>query len=505
MGWRRGSHKTDDRGGSPGAEGPVNGLNKREQEEDERRSLLPPAAKGGMAGKRKRSGRRKVRWNDSDGNKLVEVLEFQPRDNHEQGSFGSSKKKVTFDLNVKTYEVVLVDEDPKHSSEDNRENEAIREERKAEEADDESLPKSGASLSNHRYQNCEEEDDDDMEYGEEEEEEEDYDDIDLDEDDSNVVDIEGKEEESNASFLSLVMEKGEQCIQEVNSSKSKSVSPDRQPPLLAKGSARDRSQYVHPVLNPVENLTQWREVKVRAAPSKNRNKENINSDIKNKITFSPEPTFKIEKFQKLAGSNPRTDCPAKHDITVEASLSNWLASLDNSDKEGPQQSNSHFSKWSVDQEGRPTLGVLTVEDTEQSSVTSSPRRSPSRSLDEIPIAGAGTYRKIKKLKDLAGKEKEETEEILELVMKYFKQLVLYGTIQVKNIDVALSAISGIELDQIFAPRSDKSCDLQESYGSSICQGLQFYELSNFKGVIPQLKMFVILFEVALSKHSMMED
>ncbi|XP_038982354.1 uncharacterized protein DDB_G0283697-like [Phoenix dactylifera] len=295
--------------------------------------------------------------------KLVsEAVDSTPesRENHEQGRCGSSKKKVTFDLIVQTYEAVLIDEDPKHSSEDKKEDEVITEERKPEEGEDKSLPKSGASLLNHRYQNCEGSDvDDDIDYGEEEEdEEEDYEDSDLDEEDNNAVEIEGNEEESNASFLSLPMEKEQQCIQEVNSPKSKCVSPpDRQPPLLARG-IRGRSRYVHPALNPVENLTQWRQVKLCAAPSKNQKKENINSDAENKITVNPEPAFEIGEFRKLASSNPRPNCPAKHDIPVDASLSNWLVSLDNSDTERPQQSNSHFSESSVGQEEGSILAFL---------------------------------------------------------------------------------------------------------------------------------------------------
>lgn len=47
------------------------------EENDESNSLLSPRG-GGMA-KRERSSRRKVQWNDKNGNKLFEVLEFQPR------------------------------------------------------------------------------------------------------------------------------------------------------------------------------------------------------------------------------------------------------------------------------------------------------------------------------------------------------------------------------------------------------------------------------------------
>ncbi|KAK9288846.1 hypothetical protein L1049_017312 [Liquidambar formosana] len=52
---------------------------RREAEEDsESNSLLPPR-KGGMSRKLEKT-RRKVQWNDRNGNKLVEILEFQPSD-----------------------------------------------------------------------------------------------------------------------------------------------------------------------------------------------------------------------------------------------------------------------------------------------------------------------------------------------------------------------------------------------------------------------------------------
>ncbi|XP_043703775.1 uncharacterized protein LOC122653882 [Telopea speciosissima] len=48
------------------------------KEDDELNPLLSPR-KGCMSKKPKKS-RRKVQWNDRNGNKLVEVLEFQPSD-----------------------------------------------------------------------------------------------------------------------------------------------------------------------------------------------------------------------------------------------------------------------------------------------------------------------------------------------------------------------------------------------------------------------------------------
>lgn len=51
--------------------------NRDDGEDSESNSLLPPR-RGGMS-RRQDKVRRKVQWNDRNGNKLVEVLEFQPR------------------------------------------------------------------------------------------------------------------------------------------------------------------------------------------------------------------------------------------------------------------------------------------------------------------------------------------------------------------------------------------------------------------------------------------
>lgn len=58
---------------------PPNGEDQTDGEEDsELNSLLPPK-KGGMP-KKSDKIRRKVQWNDKNGNKLVEVVEFEPSD-----------------------------------------------------------------------------------------------------------------------------------------------------------------------------------------------------------------------------------------------------------------------------------------------------------------------------------------------------------------------------------------------------------------------------------------
>ncbi|CAN0904828.1 hypothetical protein LINGRAHAP2_LOCUS23322 [Linum grandiflorum] len=48
-----------------------------DEDESESKSLLTPR-KGGMSTKSHKPGR-KVQWNDNNGHKLVEILEFEPR------------------------------------------------------------------------------------------------------------------------------------------------------------------------------------------------------------------------------------------------------------------------------------------------------------------------------------------------------------------------------------------------------------------------------------------
>lgn len=53
-------------------------INGGEEEDSDCDSLLPPRS-GGMSRKSDKI-RRKVQWNDKNGNKLVEILEFEPSD-----------------------------------------------------------------------------------------------------------------------------------------------------------------------------------------------------------------------------------------------------------------------------------------------------------------------------------------------------------------------------------------------------------------------------------------
>ncbi|KAF3780750.1 hypothetical protein EJ110_NYTH38595 [Nymphaea thermarum] len=92
------------------------------RDDEELRSLLPLQKKGSFKGGANggTESRRKVQWNDKDGDKLAEVREFVPREKPEKPEvlISRSPKKVTFDLQVKTYAEVPSHEEPDFSSEE---------------------------------------------------------------------------------------------------------------------------------------------------------------------------------------------------------------------------------------------------------------------------------------------------------------------------------------------------------------------------------------------------
>ncbi|TXG59159.1 hypothetical protein EZV62_016988 [Acer yangbiense] len=165
-----------------------------------------------------------------------------------QSSSSGTRKKVTFDSNVRTYEHIL----PEHVSG------TLPEKDEVGTKEEESLGKSGHSqpssaassitsssgsyLPNHRYQNCRECDD--------EEDKIDYEDTDLDdEDDDGVVDYDDMYEEDGIveSKIDVAKEEIEEAVK----------------PIRGNRSARDRSAYIHSIRNPVENLTQWKALKMK--------------------------------------------------------------------------------------------------------------------------------------------------------------------------------------------------------------------------------------------------
>jgi hypothetical protein len=202
-----------------------------------------------------------------------------------------------------------------------------------------------SSPPNQRYQNCEEcdqehEDDDDDEVG-------------------NVHSL--VQEESSESLFSLSIDSRKQ-VSAIETGEKEVNSP--MPELKTIGSnpsARDRSQSVHLVLKPIENLTQLKAVQAK-----------ITTPLENQ---------------------------AKENIAVDTSLSSWLVeseftpptSKNSSDSVGNSPSEKENSRRNV--EDRPILGALTVAELKQFSASTSPKWSRSRSPDEkvVVIGTVGSY------------------------------------------------------------------------------------------------------------------
>ncbi|XWS39147.1 hypothetical protein CRYUN_Cryun18bG0025100 [Craigia yunnanensis] len=90
------------------------------------------------------------------------------------------------------------------------------------------------------------------------------------------------------------------------------ASTDGELKSLGCGNARIKSQYLCSVLNPVENTTQWKEIKSRAAPPpKYKRKENIELEEEPQISFS-------SKLKSNCSPNYNQSKPLLQDISVDA-------------------------------------------------------------------------------------------------------------------------------------------------------------------------------------------
>ena len=252
------------------------------------------------------------------------------RDKPKEGSSLRIRKKVSFNLNVTTYEPI-----PEHNSTDTflesdeektcgRIREEIEKEKPSHEG--ESVDSGmGSYPLNHRYHNCQDSyDEEDLEYEEndlEDEDENDDDDDDDDDDDEsdggdNVDDLRTGQEFTE-KFCSVPMESQKiVTLTQVADEKTNSLMPlhasqDQQLKTFESNkNARDRGQYVYSVLNPVENLTQWKEIKAKSRPPfKHQRKENIAK------VQSPQASFSFISSKPLLLDSP-----------VDASLSNWMVS-----------------------------------------------------------------------------------------------------------------------------------------------------------------------------------
>ncbi|KAK4839864.1 hypothetical protein QYF36_025582 [Acer negundo] len=133
-----------------------------------------------------------------------------------------------------------------------------------------------------KQQNCKECDD--------EEDEIDFEDSDLDdEDDDGVLDYD--------DIIAVANEEIEEAVK----------------PIRVNGSARDRSAYIHSVRNPVENLDQWKALKMKGKPQLEQQKENE----------EPRASFSLEE-QSFKELSDYQSSKSNQEIAVDASLSNWL-------------------------------------------------------------------------------------------------------------------------------------------------------------------------------------
>ncbi|XP_010522560.1 PREDICTED: eisosome protein SEG2 [Tarenaya hassleriana] len=315
------------------------------------------------------------------------------------------RKRVTFDSIVKTYEHILPEESvelPKEEKEEDKpQDKSVKSCQTQSSSENSSISSktSGSFPSNHRYQNCRESDD---------EEEDGIDsegsDLDDDEDEDGLLD-EDYYSDSDDYYETKLLNQAKDVYTEEIADNGLDIGEIEAKPRGSNASARDRSGYVHPVLNPVENLSQWKAVKSkrRATPIQNQ-KENLNlvSDIEDKRdSFSIEPGFDQSSFSFKPKPKDEPKKTKNQEFAVDTSLSTWLSASEttisacNSVSMGfaattPEKNTSFNSRSPIkNHDDRPILGALTVEEIKQFSATSSPRKSPSRSPhDDTPIIGS---------------------------------------------------------------------------------------------------------------------
>lgn len=149
------------------------------------------------------------------------------------------------------------------------------------------------------------------------------------------------------------------------------------------------------VLSPVGNLNHWKAVNAKGLqPGKPQEKENLAADGEApRISNSSEPKIKESSFT----CKPLTHHQAenqKNDTSVDSSLSNWLVSSGTKTRSG-EETEYNMSQGSPlvrNIEDRPILGAWTHEEVKLFSTSPSPRKSPRRNPDDMPIIGTvGTY------------------------------------------------------------------------------------------------------------------
>ncbi|KAL6516198.1 hypothetical protein OROGR_019503 [Orobanche gracilis] len=324
----------------------------------------------------------------------------------------SPKKKVTFNSNVTAYEHApfvrdSIDTLPERTTDVEREQKDSKASHSISEEERSIISSVASYPPNHRYHNARDSDDADddeaQEYGDGDSDDDLDDEDDYDEYDEDIIDSKISSHgiwSEPVPTESVESRTGNSSRGAMNEEVGGPIFPDEEIKTFGSNTnARDRSDYINSVLNPVENITQWKAAKSKGTHVLKPQKENLTTAASfdpppPRISFSLEPTFKKKQDQSKN---------ANQEIAVDASLSNWLASP----KITPSKTTS-FGGFETNttvetvSEGcttsvrsfvdRPILGALTVEELRQVSASNSPRKSPSRSPDEIPIIGTvGAY------------------------------------------------------------------------------------------------------------------
>ncbi|CAI0434578.1 unnamed protein product [Linum tenue] len=315
------------------------------------------------------------------------------------------RKRVTFDSNVKAYEPVSVEESAEFQNAatpkqhiDNGNDDDQNKHPKQDQSDDTSSEASSLTTSsssypsnNHRYQNCRDSDEDDE--------------FDLDGQTDSDSDSDNEDEGDGE------LDYSDDDLHNESTTRFPSAATNDNGCFLKAGiekpgqNVRDRSGYVHPVLNPVENLTQWKAAKSKKSSPPPQLNHHQPSDKEN----DQEPSFKV-KSKKTVVNHEQV-------MAVDASLSNWLSSSSSSSSSDcctttpkpnkqptttssttPPPETRSPGNWAGSAspksfEDRPILGALTVEEIRQMSASNSPiRKSPGHSPDDKFIIGSvGSY------------------------------------------------------------------------------------------------------------------
>ncbi|KAL3626470.1 hypothetical protein CASFOL_030019 [Castilleja foliolosa] len=215
------------------------------------------------------------------------------------------KKKVSFNLNLKTYEPIPDDDDIINYLSDGEEetNWDFNTETKSTVSEDHF----NSIATSYRYKNCIDSYDDDAD-----------DEFGLDENDLDFGEIEDSDDELD-DILS--------CESDDEEVRNNIVLGEENRNIELQGlKSKINGQYVFSVLNPVENLTQWKRLKAKAEKgSRKFEKENLNPKLDEESFLGKRPNSDYLNFKKLRNYS-NVSRYSERTIAVDASFSNWSTS-----------------------------------------------------------------------------------------------------------------------------------------------------------------------------------